>query len=328
MKVAIQPLEGKDLHDGFAKLRYLVYPHTRFSLDASVWRWLESNTPVDEKMYRWVLVNEETEVVGHLAATPQYYRVGGRRIVAHTPTDYMVLPKYGFHALRLMREFFRSTQNCVACDLVPAVIRIESQLGAPEAGKLHYAMKVLDVSKLSLLPAATPAPIPRLLNRGLQLVDKALSRGFGSKFNVEVLDGFDESFDELFEKVAAAVPCLPEKGTAFLRWRYGPGSPQAPVTVLGVRGEEGILGYAVLRVTSTDPKEGYLLDLTTLPGRHEVARALLREVISHFRVAGVYRIRYYFLKSPTAPLLEDLRILGFYFEKGKLLEELASYFEA
>jgi hypothetical protein len=51
-----------------------------------------------------------------------------------------------------------------------------------------------------------------------------------------VVEGFDESFDELFEKVAVGVPCVPEKDAAFLRWRYGPGSPQFPVTVSGREG--------------------------------------------------------------------------------------------
>lgn len=69
------------------------------------------------------------------------------------------------------------------------------------------------------------------------MVDEALGSGLeGNLLRVEVLEGFDESFDELFEKVAAVVPCVPEKDSAFLRWRYGPGSPQFPVTVLGVKG--------------------------------------------------------------------------------------------
>ena len=80
-----------------------------------------------------------------------------------------------------------------------------------------------------------------------------------------MLDGFDASFDDLFESVAAALPCVPEKDAAFLRWRYGPDSPQHPVTVIGVRDGETLLGYAVLRVTR-EGDNGYMLDLTTRPG--------------------------------------------------------------
>jgi hypothetical protein len=41
------------------------------------------------------------------------------------------------------------------------------------------------------------------------------------------MGNFDASFDELFERIAAGVPCVVEKDAAFLRWRYGPGSPSA-----------------------------------------------------------------------------------------------------
>ena len=140
-----------------------------------------------------------------------------------------------------------------------------------------------------------------------------------------MIEGFDESFDELFEHVAASVACTPEKDTAFLRWRYGPGSPQFPVTVLAVKEGETLLGYTVLMVSSSG-QDGYVLDLTTLPDRREVARALLRESIRFFRGAGVQIVRYRFLESATTPRLSDLRRLGFFHRKGRrnsLLVKLA-----
>ncbi|HZY56686.1 MAG TPA: hypothetical protein VFE09_02680, partial [Rubrobacteraceae bacterium] len=268
--------------------------------------------------------------------------------------------RHGFQALSLMRTFFRATENCVACDMVPAVIAVESRLGAEVAGQLQYAAKLLNVSRLPVPPipspvrrllnlgeqtvtargyasrpgaeshdaeehvvpppvrprAPIPAPVKGLLNGGLRMVDEALSSGFGSDLRVEVIEGFDESFDELFEKVASKVPCVPEKNSAFLRWRYGPGSPQFPVTVLGVKEGETLLGYAVLMVISTG-QDGNVLALTTLPGRRDVARALLRESVRFFRWVGVQIIRYRFLESPTSPRSSDLRRLGFFYRKGR-----------
>jgi len=148
------------------------------------------------------------------------------------------------------------------------------------------------------------------------MVDEALSRGFGGDLSVEVLEGFDETFDELFENIASKVPCVPEKDSAFLRWRYGPGSPQFPVTVLGVKEGEKLLGYAVLMVTMTG-QDGNVLDLTTLPGRRDVARALLRESVRFFRRVGVQIVRYRFLESATTLQTSDLRRLGFFYRKGR-----------
>ncbi len=345
-----------------------VYAHVPESREvewhASIWRWLESH-PAAETLHRWVLVTEEGEVVGHLAATPQYYRINGQRVLAHTPADYQVLPQYGFHALLLMRRFFRTAENCVACDMVPAVIGVETRMGAEVAGDLHYAAKLLNISRLPVPPVPAPvrrllnlkepagpargyeslsedepsedaqdplapppirprAPIPkpvqRLLNGGLRLVDEALGSVFGRGPKVEVLEGFDESFDELFEKIASKVPCLPEKDSAFLRWRYGPGSPQTPVTILGVREGGALIGYAILGVTTETPegfRDAYILDLVTLPGRRDLTRALLREAIRHFRRAGTPIVRYRFLMSPTSSQSRDLWPLGFFYRNKR-----------
>ncbi|MDX6381461.1 MAG: hypothetical protein QOI57_2485 [Rubrobacteraceae bacterium] len=363
MKVVVRPFDDPSLEDGVARLRIRAYPQFPETRDiefySSAYRWFKSH-PLGKEMHRWVAVTDDGEVVGHLAATPQYYRIKGQRVVAHTPCDYMVHSRHGFQALSLMRTFFRTTENCVACDMVPAVIEVESRLGAEVAGQLQYAAKLLNVSRLPVpsIPspvrrllnlgeqtvtargyssrpvteprdaeehvapppmrtrAPIPAPVKKLLNGGLRMVDEALSSGFGGDLKAEVIEEFDESFDELFEKVASSVPCVPEKDSTFLRWRYGPGSPQFPVTVLGVKGEEILLGYAVLMVTSTG-QDGNLLDLTTLPERRDVARALLRESVRFFRRAGVQIVRYRFLESPISLESSDLHRLGFFYRKGR-----------
>jgi hypothetical protein len=299
------------------KLRILARPQDPNAYDADwhtrVWRWLESH-PLADRMHRWV-ADAEGEIVGHLAALPQYYRINGQRVVAHTPAEYMVLPGYGFHAITLMRRFFRACENCVTGDVLPAVISVETRLGAEEVGRLQHAAKLLNVAGLPTLPTSISAPVTRPLNWGLRAVDRALTATMSAdRLRAEVLETFDETFDEFFESVAAGVACVPEKDAAFLRWRYGPGSPQSPVTVLGVREGETLLGYAVLWVKVGGDTPRYasnLLDLTTWPGRDDVARALLQGVIEYFARVGTYSIRYRFLESPTSPRAKDVWRLGF-----------------
>jgi hypothetical protein len=272
MKAVVRPLEGTDL-EGFDRLRTLLYPDRPETFDTnryfSIWRWLGTH-PLADQMQRSVVATEEGEVVGHLAALPQYYRINGQQVVAHTPADYMVLPEYGFHAITLMRKFFRTCENCVACDVSPAAISVETGLGAEEVGRLQHAAKLQNVAGLPALPTSIPPPITQLCNWGLQAVDRALLATIPvDHLRVEELEGFDETFDELFESVAAAVACVPEKDAAFLRWRYGPSSPQSGVTVLGVREGETLLGYAVLWVKVGGDTPRYasnLLDLMTRPG--------------------------------------------------------------
>jgi hypothetical protein len=372
MKTAIELVKGQELEDKIAHLRILSFPDFPEVRDVNYYSELYgwyADHPLSDEMYRWVSVTEEGEVVGHLTAFPQFYRIDGRRVGAHTPGDYMVLPQHGFQAIMLMRSFFRQTENCVVCDMVPAVIGVETRLGAEVVGNLKYAAKLMNVSRLPMpsVPAplrrllnlpkqfapargftdrpgaetqeveehvAPPAPRPRapipgplkkLMNGGLRALDEALSNGFGGDLEVETLDSFDDSFDDLFERVAAVVPCTAEKDAAFLRWRYGPGSPQAPVTVLGVRSGGRVLGYAVLR-TAFHGQDGYILDLTALPGRQDVVRALLRETVRCFRRMGVQIIRYRFVESPTSPRPTDMQRLGFFYRRGrrhKLLTKFA-----
>jgi len=367
MKAVVRQM-GKDEPDALvADLRIAAYPQfaeaRQTEFYENLYRWHRAH-PLGEQVHRWIAETEEGQAVGHLNALPQYYRVGGRRVVAHTPGDYMVLPDHGFQALALMRRFFRTAENFVACDMVPAVIGVETRMGATVAGDLAYAAKLLNVSRLPMPPVPGPvrralglpeyfmpargyespdqaqsvaerqdapspsrprAPIPRpikaQLNRILAALDGALSRGYGvdrrgESLKVHEIDAFDGSFDELFEKVATVVPCVPEKDSTFLNWRYGPGSPQYPVKVLVVRGGYGLLGYAVLKTLHTG-EDGFVLDLTVLPGHREVARALLRESVRYFRDEGAHIIRYRYMPSPTSPTLEDLRRLGFFHRTGR-----------
>jgi hypothetical protein len=313
MKAVVRPLESKDLQRDLTKLRILARSHDPNSYNTDwqlrVWRWLESH-PLADRMHRWV-VDAEGEIVGHLAALPQYYRINDQRVVAHTPADYMILPGYGFHAITLMRKFFRTCENCVTCDVMPAVIGVETRLGAEEAGRLQHAAKLQNIAGLPAFSTSIPVPLAQLCNWGLRAVDRALLATIRvDHLRVEVLEEFDETFDELFESVAASVACVPEKDAAFLRWRYGPSSPQSGVTVLGVREGETLLGYAVLNSTE-DGHTSYVLDFTTRPGRRDVARALLHGVVHHFRRLGVHSIRYRLVQSPSSPQLSDLRRLGF-----------------
>jgi len=88
------------------------------------------------------------------------------------------------------------------------------------------------------------------------------------------------------------------------------------MTVLGVRSRGRMLGYAVLG-TASNGQDGYVLDLTALPGRQDVVRALLRETVRSFRQTGVQIIRYRFVESPTSPRSADLGRLGFFRRRGR-----------
>src|ERR671916_1021674 len=350
-KAKVRPYEEDDAR-GVGELRASAFPYLpevkEFGFYERVYEWLGTH-PLAGELSRWVAATEDGEIVGHLAATPLYYRINGRRVVAHSPGDYMGHPDYGFHALMLMRKFFSACENCVSLDMVPEVIGVQAKFGAVDAGQLQYAAKLLNVSRLPIpapmerllnsengnspnghpspegmeqppepegfepprARAPIPGPVKTLMNGGLRLMDEALGNAFAGGPKVEPAQRFDESFDAFFEKVAAGVSCVVEKDAAFLSWRYGSGSPQWPSTILTVREAEGLAGYAVVSTVSGG-QDGYVLDLVSLPGRRDVARALLRESVGLLREADAHIIRYRFADSPTGPRSTDLLKLGFF----------------
>jgi hypothetical protein len=313
--VVLRPYEDRDL-PGTLELRPRVYPGWKDASDAAwhtgVYEWLARN-PVDGPTHRWVL-DDAGSIVGHLAAVPLRYRIGGESIVAHTPTDYMALPGYGFHAVSLMRTFFATCPNYVACNVIGDVTKIEALFGPTEVGRLLQAIKVLDVGRYPRLPRQVPRPLASVAAAGLRAMDEVRIRASRNGLEVREEDpdaAFDESFDRLFEAVSAAVPCLPEKTSTFLRWRYGLGTPR-PVRVLTVRATDGsLLGYAVTRTTSSS--DGFILDLATAPGRRDVGRALLAEAVRRFWRDRAFVVRYRLLPSVVSPSSADLGRLGFRF---------------
>lgn len=358
MKAAIRQLEPGEPQEKVHQLRVLAYPEHEDVRDTDffdrMYGWYQRH-PLAGSMQRWISETEDGEVIGHLAAMPLYYRVNGERVVAHTPGDYMVHPEHSFQALSLMRRFFKSVDNTFACDMVPAVITVESRFGAEVIGQMQYTAKLLNVARLPVPPvperlrkvlglppqfapargytgheddgyaeigepepmpqarprAPIPGPLKSALNGGLEALDQLLAKGYGEGYEVEKVDHFDEGFDRFFEKVAAVTPCIQEKDAAFLNWRYGPDSPQQPVEVIAVRGRQGVLGYAVIKVLEK-ARDSFILDLMALPGYTQVARALVRESVRRCRKRGADMIRYRYLEAPATPRETDLLRMGFF----------------
>ena len=311
-RVTLRPYEAADV-EGTVRLRPRLYPGWREASDAdwhqAVYEWL-ARSPADAPMHRWVL-DDGGEIVGHLAAVPLPYTIGGKRLVAHTPTDYMALSGYGFHAVALMRTFFSTCPSYVACNVAGDVSKIEGLFHPTRVGRLVHGLKALDVGAYPRLPRRVPRLAAVVAGRALRAVDAVLlaaARG-GIEVDEAPTAAFDDRFDRLHARVASAVPCTVEKSSAFLQWRYGPGTPREPMRLLTVAEGQDLAGYAVLRTSSHD--EGFILDLTTLPGRRDVARALLAAAVRRFWADRAFVARYRFLPSPVAPAPRDLRRLGF-----------------
>lgn len=279
--------------------------------------WAFEQNPLAEHTRRWVLA-KGGEVVGFLGALPLAYVVGGERLIAHTPCDFMVAPALRFHGIRLMQEALRVCGSCVSSDDVPATICVTRWLGAEPVGSLVRYMKPLDTRLLE--ERGVVRPLPRLLHwpisAGLRVAQRArreLARGPARKLVVRDGVGIDERFARLNEALAAITGATVERDLRFFHWRYGPGSPHAHRRLsLLVDDDEELLGYAIHLPPEGPSRVGAILDVQVHPNAPAGAReALLVHAVRRLRRAGAYAVRYDELRASRADVDPLLRRLGF-----------------
>lgn len=308
----LRPMNEDDLEQVF-RLYAVVFGPEYAQRFRGRWTWAQKENLFPDRSYRWVLTASEG-VVGFLAAMPMAYSIGGHRVVAHTPCDYMVHPDYRFHGLKLMRQFFASCPDCVTCDDVPDTIKVTRWLGAQVVGPMVTYTKVLDARAAAARPrfAGLPGVAYGMGTLGLRALDTALLAGAGRP-DVRLVPDFDQRFVQLFEAQSRQVPALVARDGAFLQWRYGAASPHASRDILAAMDRDGrLLGYAVLYVTGGERPAAYVLDLhAENTGDFRVERALLAAAVRRARQRGAIFMRYHTLVSPWAPPERLMRRLGF-----------------
>lgn len=125
-------------------------------------------------------------------------------------------------------------------------------------------------------------------------------------FDVLSVEAFDERIDAFFERAASAFDFIQVRDRTFLNWRYA--DPRAGAFDIRVAETDGkVLGYAVLR---TSHAVADLADVLVLPGRLDVAHALVRDSITRAREQGAIAMRTWMLREHSyyAPLAS----LGFF----------------
>jgi hypothetical protein len=274
-------------------------------------RWAQEESLFPRDTPKWVLA-DGADVVGFVAAIPQRFRIGGRDVVAHSSSDFMVRPDHRFHGIRLMREVFRRCENCVSLDDVEATIAILGLMKCRVAGELHRYAKVLDgrAARGRLTWAKNvPEAAFSLANVGLRAVDRA--RG-SRAFEVREVAAFDARFDRFFERLASRAPAMMVRDAAYLDWRYGPSSPQARRSIGAITDPSGeLLGYVVFCASSSEDRAGWILELHGSEPRDEIALALLSHAVERLRESGAWLARYHHMPSSTTFSPAVLERLGF-----------------
>ena len=106
-----------------------------------------------------------------------------------------------------------------------------------------------------------------------------LSGGASPAVELREISRFDERIDAFFEEASKPFDFIVDRTARYLNWRYCDPRGGVFAPVLAELDRE-ILGYAAFK---TSGGHGYLADLLALPGRRDVAAALIRHAIAAAR---------------------------------------------
>jgi GNAT superfamily N-acetyltransferase len=265
------------------------------------WRWSQEENGFPAETARWSLI-DGTRLVGFLATVPQRFRVAGHDVLIHSSCDFMVHPDYRFHGIALMREYFRTCDNCVSLDDMPATIAVLKMMKAvPVENAVRY-VRVLDgrVAK-ERLPRLARVPDLAFLPAtfALRAYDRARSLRLP---RVEEVRDFDVRFDRFFAATLKPRSISLVRDATYLSWRYGVLSPHRARTIGIVTDAQGELDGYVVSATSSHAadRSGYILELHARPGaRDDVFTALLTFACRKIRSEGGLLARLHWMRSVT-----------------------------
>ncbi|MGA9523189.1 MAG: GNAT family N-acetyltransferase [Myxococcaceae bacterium] len=311
-KVRIQPFEPA-LRDQVFSLHATVFGARESQAFRARWRWSQVENLFPAQTPKWVLLDRD-RVVGFVGTVPQLFRIGGRDVLTHTSSDFMVAPAYRFHGIQLMRACTEYCENHLSLDNVDATVAVLKFLRFAPVAVMRRYVKVLDgnfararVAWGTRVPGIAWQPVNLLLRARDQL---AVPR---ERCEAVALDDFDARFDRYFEKEVARCSAIQVRSCEYLRWRYGPASPHARRRLgVVVDSQNELSGYVITFLSGDAERSGYILELSTKNERNlEVTSALLRFAVRQLRSQGAWTVRLHQLDTGASIPASLLRAWNF-----------------
>jgi hypothetical protein len=234
------------------------------------------------------------EVVGFIWVVPLRVCVKGRDYPASTGTNLVIHPEHRntFGYTKLIRRFqqvFKDNNIPLHFSFVSEKIYLRQRKQTPQAiSTVPLLVKVLDFESLAhvyftkkwegFIIGGAGRVASRFFFRQQPVTPTA-------NIALEVVDQFDQEFDEFWLKVRDKYPVMVIRDQAFLTWRFAGVSGRSYRILLARTGDQ-MLGYAVLRCsTIRGVKTGLVMDLLVTDGvlGETVGACLMAEAEAYFR---------------------------------------------
>lgn len=268
----------------------------------------------------WVLEADDGSVVGNLDNIQLLYEMGGRRIKGAIAAGWVVDPVHRGKSLNLLTAFLRQKgiDLCLIDSAAPTTAQI---LTAMKIGRIplpaygvpsFWAVRPRAFAQAVLLRRSVPAAAVLAWPAGLALLVRDVYRRggrgrIGSK--VRRLAGFDDCFDELWERISAASRRLRAVRTrAVLEWRFRSELRAGRLAIVAAERDSQMIGYAILVRREGSGMDLYdVADLQVVGDEVSIVQDLLLGSIKVAREEGADAVKFMTGIAPKQAAADALR---------------------
>jgi predicted N-acetyltransferase YhbS len=281
------------------------------------WRWKYLDNPPRKKVV--VVAESGGKIVGSHHGVYSRVKVGDRSVLTQQGTDLAVdkdfrgMGLYGkMQAVKDQLALEAGASLGYGLSTNPIVVGVLHERNLPFPSPLQYMVNIRDI-ELHLKNSDNPDDVKKkygyLGMSGLNLMRNKLraKRRSGSEFQIFEKGMFGEEIDAFWGLVKDYYNFIIERDRGYLNWRYSD-KRGGDYKILQVNEGERLIGYIVLRVNALnrDYPKGYIVDLLTIPGRLDVANALIRNAAEFFIDEGVNIVQALAISGhPYKRLLEE-----------------------
>ncbi len=239
------------------EMDWLLFPDPWNKRNLDNWYWKYAGNNPAGRAIIYVMENEH-KIIVHFAVVPYRLRVFGEDVLGSHSIGSMVLPSYQgkglikFVADRLFVEV--SQRNIIFSYGFPNLL----------AHDLHKKlMGYSDVMAISTWEKQTNAN------------DQPIRKIGTSRFEFLAIQKFDKSVDALWDQVKDEHKIAVIRDAAYLNWRYLE-RPDQKYYAFGLYEADTLTGYVILKLyQDAAVLKGHIIDIMSLPGRDDIALALL-----------------------------------------------------
>jgi GNAT superfamily N-acetyltransferase len=278
------------------------------------WSWLHWQNPAGYSLIRLAECGQEP--VAHVAGIPVRMNAG-QEFGGFFVVDAATSPQYRRQGVMkmLMDELGKAAAArglAIGYGLVdmrkPMQQTAVRLFGAQaRAERMKDLVLVLDLRKV-LRKRHTPPALSKLGALLLQVTHKPKKVQHPGQVEIEQISTFDESFDELWNKVSLLLKkaLVIKRSRAHLCWRYSL-HPENNYLTWVARENEAVIGYVVARHQRTkDFHTGLIADIFGLGDRRDALVALVSNVVDYFEQQNVELVRCQLSDDhPYIGILED-----------------------